>query len=224
MVKGDNHTVVNNLALDRHSDDGKCSLCVIYILRHDSVIENNNTVVLNNGASQADGGRNVDTGGRWPMAGGVQENNYSNMDIKEQVVAPGIRDFRPVLGGALDVEGSTIGPYSRGTDSLSYWIPGRREYKASKPIPPPGSTVEASRDALMFQEAYKADTHHFYFGLSEEEVTNAGPSDPEFQFSLEDGNMIALPELSSNTHYFWRIDAQRGGYLYQGDVWDFVTM
>ena len=100
MVKGDNHTVLHNLALDRAKEDGKCSLCVIYRLRHDEVIMNNNTIVGSNAAVQADGGANVDDGGRWPMAG-IVENNYSDKDLKSHLVNPSILDFRPVEGGVL---------------------------------------------------------------------------------------------------------------------------
>ena len=223
LVKGDNHTVMNNLALDRHTDDGKCSLCVIYRLRHDPVIQNNHTSVLNNGATQADGGTNVDDGGRWPIAGEVVENNYSYMDIKSHLVDASILDFRPIEGGILTSGSEIIGPYYPGTNSSTYWIPGRRLYTTSSPIPPTGSTVPVSRDALMFLAGFKADKHHFYLGLFHEGVESADMDAPEFQYSLDEGNMILLPELDGDSQYFWRVDSQRGGDIYKGDIWNFFT-
>jgi len=226
LVKGDNHTVMNNLGLDRYKkDDGKCSLCVIYRLRHDPVIENNNTIVLNNAATQADGGRNVDCHGcRWPMAGQVVENNYSNMDIKDHLVGADILDFRPIEGGLLTTGPEIIGPYLPGNSSFTYWIPGRKLYKTSQPIPPSGSTVPVSRDALMFLGGFRAERHHWYLGLSSEAVTSADLTSPEYQVTVEgEENLLLLPGLEVGVKYFWRVDSQKGGDMYRGDVWHFVT-
>jgi len=219
MVKGDNHTVLNNLALDRHSEDGKCSLCVIYRLRHDTVIENNNTIVENNGATQADGGNNVD-GGRWPMAG-IKENNFSDKDIKSQIVDPTVKDFRPRPGGTLTSGPKIIGPYLPGIGDSTYWIPGRKLFKTSHPIPQDSHIVEANRDALMFLGGYLADNHHFYLGQSKEAVENADMDSPEFQYSVEQENLIALANLEPMTDYYWRVDAESSGLVFKGDVWKF---
>ena len=187
MVKGDNHSSVNNLAIGRPSDDGKCSLCVIYKLRHDPLIMNNHSIVLNNGAMRADGGTNVDEEGeRWPLAGMVVENNLSDVEISGHLVSVEFKDFRPVLGGPLTMGPEVIGAYSPGL-SLTYWIPGRKEYKATSPIPPMGATVSAKRDALMFRGGFRAEQHHLYLGLDVEEVMLANTTSPLLIAQLEVG-------------------------------------
>ncbi|CAL4065211.1 unnamed protein product, partial [Meganyctiphanes norvegica] len=221
MVKGDNHTVENNVAFDRESNG--CDICVIYIIRDDTTIENNHTIVINNGAKQADGGKNVFDGGRWPIAGEVVENNYFNEDIKYHMIDPDNWDYRPVAGGALTVGEVVRGPYEE--DSSFYWIPGQMQYKTSIPIPLSGSKVDSSRDAVIFLQGYRADKHHFYFGEDQSIVGSAGVEDDEFQFirNVEDGNVFPLPSLKSNSQYFWRVDSDRYGHVYKGDVWNFYT-
>jgi len=218
MIKGDEHTILNNLGLSRYKkDDGKCNICVIYRKWFDPVIQNSNTVVLNNAASQADGGRNVECKDcRWPLTGKVIENNYSDMDLEDHLEGASILDFRPIEGGAL-TDGTVIkGPYLPGTSSSTYWIPGRRLYKASKPIPSSGSTVPISRNALIFQGGFRADQHHVYLGLTAESM--------DLQQSLQgEENIMVLAGLGEDTQYFWRVDSQRGGDVYTGDIWNFYT-
>ena len=56
-----------------------------------------------------------------------------------------------------------------------YWIPGRRLYKASAPIPRDGAQVSAAERAdVICQTGYLAEKHDFYFGDSFEEVDAAG--------------------------------------------------
>ncbi|CAL4158370.1 unnamed protein product, partial [Meganyctiphanes norvegica] len=222
MVKGDNHTVVNNIALDR--DDGGCTLCVIYRLRHDPVIENNYTIVYNNGATEANGGVNVDEGGYWPVAG-ITDNNFSGQDVKTHMVDPDNLDFRPVEGGAFTEGDEIIGPYQIGLSSMEYWIPGRMFYKTSTPIPPNEATVASTRDAVMFLGGYMSDQHDFYFGIDKSLVESATFDDEAYQYSLAsvEGNVFELPPLHKHTQYFWRVDVQRGVHIYKGDVWTFTT-
>ena len=101
MVKGDNHTILNNLAIKENVGD--CSLCVIYRIRNLPEIMNNNTIVKNNAATRADGGINVEEGGgaRWPMAGAVIENNFSNGSLPDAIVDIVNYDFRPIPEGVL---------------------------------------------------------------------------------------------------------------------------
>ena len=49
----------------------------------------------------------------------------------------------------------------------------------------------------------------------------AEKEDDEYQFTLNgDKNMFKLPNLDSFVKtYCWRIDAQKGDYVYKGDVW-----
>ena len=222
MVKGDNHTVENNLAIK--STTGDCSLCVIYKIRHLPEIMNNNTVVVNNAASQADGGVNVDEGGgaRWPMAGAVIENNFSNKSVEDHIYDPANKDFRPIPGGVFTEGEDIIGPYLPDNAESVYWIPGRRLYKTSNPIPGDGATVH-SRDCLMFLPAYQADSHDVYFGNDYDSVDQATQDDDVFQYSTATGeeNIVFL-EMEKGQTYFWRIDARIGDKTLKGDIWGFM--
>ena len=75
MIKGDNHTIKGNLALE-NQNDGDCSLCIIrhlhnFNLKELSPLMNNNSIVKNNGAFLADGGKKPGwkpySGGRWRL-------------------------------------------------------------------------------------------------------------------------------------------------------------
>ena len=59
---------------------------------------NDNTVVRNNVASQADGGLclKLCDEENWPLAG-ITENNYSGKDAKDMLTDFENRDFRPIL-------------------------------------------------------------------------------------------------------------------------------
>merc|ERR1719357_85680 len=209
-IKGDNHTVVNNLAFDNNVDDNQCSLCVVPIHSHTSM--NNHSIVLNNAASHMAGG------------GGLKENNYEGKDVKQHMVDPDNHDFRPIQNGALDQGDIAIGPYQPGSNNLAYSIPGRKLYKTSFPIPGSGSTVPKTREMVMCREGFMATKHHFYFGETFSGVEAAGMDDDEFQFSLDFGNMFQLADLASGTEYFWRIDAEKDGEIQKGDIWNFTTM
>ena len=227
LIKGDNHTVLNNLALDRKPDGSETdinspTLVVIYKLRLYPLINNNNTIVLNNGASRADGGKDKHTGGRYPVAGKVVENNYSGRNVRENLYDPVNWDFRPLTNSNF-TDGEIIGPYLPDVQDF-YWIPGYKYYKTATPIPPTGSTVRASRDILMFLGAYRADFYHWFFGTDKTTVENAEITDEEYYGQIPEGkNVLKLPHLDPNKDYFWRVDTQWGGYLYKGDVWNFHT-
>jgi len=205
-VKGDNHTVVNNVAYD---GDSQCSLCVVPKLGHHPM--NNNSLVTNNAASKMAGG------------GGLVENNYEGADVKTHMEDPDNHDFRPVDGGPFTQGNNIIGPYLPGLGNLSYSIPGRREYKTSHPIPISGARVPASRDVVMCREGFLANIHHFYFGTRSSAVEAAGMDDEEFQYSLDEGNIFQLPVLEPDNQYFWRVDTQREEDIFKGDVWTFHT-
>ena len=105
---------------------------------------NNESIVLNNAATQADhddhhhhhhdphhhhgnhlgnpkadGGINTgEAGGMWPLAGEIKENNFADVEIAKQLVDPSILDFRPVEGGALTRGPELIGPYQERVSAL----------------------------------------------------------------------------------------------------------
>merc|ERR1719312_410850 len=129
-----------------------------------------------------------------------------------------VQDFRPIPGGPFTQGPVTIGAYE--VEPAKYWIPGRQLYKTSYPIPSNGTHV-ATRSDLMCRVGYLASKHHFYLGDTAGAVAHAGPEDPEFQYTLlNQGNIFPLLSgLARNKTYYWRVDAQRGGDVYRGDVW-----
>jgi len=203
FTKGDYHIVKNNVAFDK---DKKCAICLPSM--HWGQLMNNYSVAMNNGATyMADGGH--------------YENNFASENVDQEMVDTSIQDFRPVPGGNFTKRLVTIGAYEE--SSTHYWIPGRQLYKTSYPIPPDGKSVKLRSD-LICRIGYKADRHHFYLGQSADSVNHAGPADPEYQYTLENGaNVFGLPPMEKQKEYFWRVDAQRGGGgdTYKGDVWKF---
>lgn len=206
-TKGDNHTVYNNIGWDDNSNG--CTVCVP--CKAFGVPMNFYSTVTRNGASKLDCG------------GGLVENNYESQDIKEQMRDTDNYDFRPVEGGGLwSSDGEIIGAYTEPSTPI-YWIPGRKLYKTSFPIPQDGSTVSAeSRSDVICQTGYQAEEHSFYFGESYEEVDSA----VEPYMTLNgDENVFPMPTaLSPGKIYYWRVDASRGDYVYKGDIWSFETI
>lgn len=170
MVKGNNHTVESNLALDNTEGfEHAGSLLVIHILRTEDVVQNEYTDVKNNAATIADGGVNQKVPWpypRWPLAG-IAENNYSGEDLSTLLVDVENKDFRPkstnvftangnsgvILG---DSTGDLIGPYHSEDDATAtqYDIPGQKLDIASYPIPSDGGVVKG-RNAVMFRPGFR---------------------------------------------------------------------
>jgi len=200
-LKGNYHTVKNNIA---YAKDSYCTVCVPS--SHWGHPMNEHSRVMNNGATRL-------------SDGGQTENNFVSMDLEQEMVDSSIQDFRPVPGGNLTRNLETIGAYEENV--AHYWIPGRQLYKTSYPIPPHGKSVKFRSD-LICQVGYLADKHHFYLGQSAEGVAKASYDDPEYQYALENqDNVFGLPPMEKNVNYYWRVDAQRGGDVYKGDVWMF---
>lgn len=145
--------------------------------------------------------------------------------VRQQLVDADNYDFRPKAGS--DYIPNSVGPYLYNPKATTYWIPGRKLYKTSTPIPPDSSvTVKRTRDALMWLNALGAHVHHVYFGNDFTKVSEATPNSPEFKAKIEnDGNVYYLEEsLQQSTQYFWRVDAEVSqGEIYKGDVWSFTT-
>lgn len=139
-------------------------------------------------------------------------------------------DFRPLAGSVMVNKGTAIsgitsdvtdglpdiGAYERGL--TTYWIPGFRDSKTSFPIIPDGSTcISITRDQLMWKPAYNSVSNKIYFGIS------AGSLALQSTTSAEQ-NVFALPTLSNNTTYYWRVDAvMSDNSVVVGSVWSFTT-
>jgi len=144
--------------------------------------------------------------------------NPNLLDFRPKTTALNVLDKGKVLDGfTTSVFGSApdIGAYERG-DSV-YWIPGRRETKATYPIVSDGATIAADRDVLMWRPAYNALGHNVYFGTDKENLKLKGGF-------LYENNVLNLPKLVPGKQYYWRVDAvMKDMSVVKGDVWSFTT-
>ena len=229
MVKGDNHTVLHNLAFEKQNEKKgdhqgkKCALCVLRYVRENPVPVNNYSVVMYNAADIANGG--VHGGKLYPLAGRVVEYNVI-ANVSKQLADLENFDFRPLSNSTYLQH--NVGPYSYNPVMTHYWIPGRQLYKTCTPVPPDNSVKVKPdrRDTLMWLNGYGASVHRVYFGTSREGVRRATSSSPEYRGSVEnEENVFHLKiSLDPNREYLWRVDAEVGpSEVYRGDVWSFIT-
>ena len=170
---------------------------------------------------------------------GVTSAHHPNMlssSIGLQMRDPANLDMRPRAGTPLARSG--VGPYGSNISTLlgavpadscaghggSYWIPGRRGWRAGSPVPPDGSSDVAPELDLMFLPGSRAArsttvTHVVSFGASVATLKAAGPA-------LRHGcNVQSLPSspLPLNSSWFWRVDEvdSSSGATVHGQVWRF---
>ena len=102
----------------------------------------------NNSWHGGDGGPD----GSWVLDGHVV---YPTEDLPDLLMDVNDYDFRPKPGNVLTQNDVTIGPYDVAySKNRIYNIPGRKEMKASHPIPSLSSNIPM-KDALMFRPAYR---------------------------------------------------------------------
>ena len=160
------------------------SFSVFYEYFTHTEVQNANSKVERNAAWLADGGIDMHTTkrppwGRWPLSGIKSCNYYGNNswngddggpdgswvldghvvfpteDLPNLLMDVTDHDFRPKPGNVLTQNDVTIGPYSVAySENRKYNIPGRKEMKASYPIPSHNSNIP-KKDALMFRPAYR---------------------------------------------------------------------
>ena len=76
-------------------------------------------------------------------------------NLPDMLVDVDNHDFRPKPDSSLTSTGKQIGPYpATFNNNEKYAIVGRKEAKASYPIPPNESEVD-TRDCLIFQPAFR---------------------------------------------------------------------
>eukprot|EP01052_Picozoa_sp_SAG31_P032254 SAG31_NODE_3517_length_4167_cov_1.945428_2_plen_492_part_00 len=176
----------------------------------------------------------------------VYHPNILSSTVGLQMRDPANLDMRPRLGTPLAQSG--IGPYGsnmskllgaastvlsdsgvcameqHGGGSGSYWIPGRRGWRAGSPVPPSGTADAAPDLDLMFLPSVQAalsrtTSHVVLFGTSVEMMRPVGPA-------LSRGcNVQSLPHspLPLNSTWFWRVDEveTQSGAIVHGEVWHF---
>ena len=138
---------MNNVAWDELNPGDSCNVCVPS--SHSGNAMNFNSFVKNNAAMKMLDG------------GSIIENNYVSNDITDHIVDVLNMDFRPKIGGAFDQE-DMIGAYLK--NDSRYWIPGRKLYKTSNPIPKNGATILATsnRNDVICQTAFKGSNYEMY--------------------------------------------------------------
>ena len=246
QVKGDNHTIVNNLVFSRHAEPSSrgigCTLCVPKYDRMFPDLINRHTITAHNA-----GDPHSINGGNWRGGHPPMKNSsvfplpgpaYGNV---QSVVRYEVRDwenfdFRPRWNSTYCqlVNGSTAGPYA--CDKLrefSYWIPGRQTYRASTPVPPDGcQTARQDMDVLMWLPALNVDTQQVVYGTAPPGA-DCSPIDFDanqqmfFSTTFSNvSNVFYFPEkLQVNTTYCWSVHSVlRSGANVGGDTWSFKTL
>jgi len=143
----------------------------------------------------------------------TQVRDWANLDFRPATgsdfinagsVVPGVTDG--YLGSAPD-----IGAYESG--KTSYWIPGRKLAQATMPVPPDG-TYGVKPDAdLMWRDGYTATSHDVYLGTNPASLVSQGN---------QSNNIFNPGALSTNTVYYWRVDAITPSGTVTGEVWSFT--
>ena len=217
-VKGNNHTITNNLVLNGTDLYGMVIMCC-HPGSNDT--ENNYTVVINNIIENGACSEAVKS--PCPIIPGNFTNN-ANQSVRLHLRDPDNLDFRPRKSSDYVAKG--IGPYDEESmvDSGVYWIPGRLLISASMPIPPNGTTTAKCDAHLMWLGGVDSYSHNLYFGTNKTVITNATPTTPGIK-----GGSYRMPSnvmdpglLRANIVYYWRADVVNGERVQViGDVWEF---
>jgi len=230
QVKGNDHDTHNNTCLDAPSKND------IILLSDPEFGGNQDSRTYNNLADKMAGHR-LKPVSAYPLPGehGHNWNGYeTGLDANLQVRDVANRDFRPrpgsdLIDAGIEISGITdgysgmapdIGAYEFG-DTV-YWIPGRQEKHASKPIPAHEGTTNYEFVDLMWLEGYKSGSSDVYFGLSEEAVRSADHGSPEYK-GRQTNNIFYPGPLNQGTTYYWRIDAHSARDTVKGSVWNFAA-
>lgn len=233
MIKGDYHRALYNLAFDKENanDDDKqgagCALCVLKYVRTNPVSINNHSEVLGNIADVANGGKIIGGNGEvYPVAGSLIKKNIFGKNVNKILKDPYNFDFRPID------KKINVGPYPYQKEFKRYWIPGRKLYKASTPIPPhkSESVIADNRDVLMWLNAFNTKKHKVYFKMEELKKSEQDVDLEYIGTVTGDDNVIQIKQrVSPNRKYYWRVDAVKNDskgseIVYKGDTWWFKTM
>jgi hypothetical protein len=162
---------------------------------------------------------------------GEYSNNYTGVTVESNLEDPINFDFRPNLNakniikkGKIinNITNSEIGTFPNigayEYNESVYWIPGKRENKASCPIVSNEVFINKKRDVLMWRPAYGAVAHNVMFGKSVNQLILK-------EHLIGEKNIFKLPILTAGQKYFWRIDAVlTDGSVVEGDIWSFNTI
>lgn len=215
FVKGDSHTITNNVEWDPFTGkipDSGASVMVLIVLGPGEASyafpwENTHTVVESNGGpAMGCGTKNHSFAG--PCAHNVEAN------VSQQLRSVATRDFRPLPDSEFAKAG--VGPYR--SDGSDYFIPGRQEHGASHPVPADGAQVVPPGSQLFFKAGFLAVGHNVW--LAEE--GGSFQSVPSYRTDHMHARSVRVP-LRPHTRYKWGIQTQHLSHAVMGPVWSFTT-
>ena len=225
MQKGDDHQCINNTAFN-NSNNG-------IIILSDNVSTNSGTVVRNNVAERIGSHRknNVPLTEVMDHSHNWNGYEYGSADISTVLRDPDNLDFRPKPNSILIDNGKSeglitvgyigmapdMGAYEFGAND--YWMPGRKEAGASKPIPPEGAQNVKSSAALMWRKALGSQMSHLYLGSESNLVSQADINASEYKGAYVN-NLYDPHGLDVGT-YYWRVDEVTSAGIVKGDIWRF---
>jgi hypothetical protein len=161
--------------------------------------------------------------------GPTSENNVAGPDAVKELRDVNNFDFRPKDDS--NTAAPTVGAYEAG--DAYYWIPGRREWIASSPVPPNGADrVQLDADLMFLPRLARGmtddddndDTHVVYAACSPELLDTASV----YKYVLEKGkNIVPMPEelVRAGRTIYWRVDTQPAGStssVLRGNVWEYT--
>lgn len=226
MVKGNNHVVSNNLAIDselRVYDKFKNNDCPLRCMNKKTTVRGNLGTALEIRRSQE------------ILADPNGQDLYNSATDTSQLrlMMPGYEhhDFRPLKASLL----VGFGPYTARDPATpapsEYFIPGQKAYRASYPIPSNGDLVDYNLTDVMFRPALGALRHRVYLGCHKGAVSAAGINAScsklqamevvlEAPFNVQP---IRAAIIGACPEYFWRVDAElMDGKIVRGDLWEFA--
>ena len=219
-IKGDEHTIQNNLIYDTFYSYSDLYLRASPGSDDAYKGENEKTSTTSNMLQSGACSARSETTCKYPVPGQYTNNEVGS--VREHLRDPDNFDFRP--NSKSDLLSKGIGPYGKEITNGTYWIPGRQDWSASTPIPPNGTIMAKCDLDLMWLAGYMADAHHVYFGSSKTAVSEANTSSDAFLGKFSMPVNVAAPKvgLTSGVEYFWRVDAVTGATtVHAGAVWTF---
>ena len=110
----------------------------------------------------------------------------------------------------------------------SYWIPGRRDWRPSMPIPPDGSTDAAADLDLMWLPGNASARHLVWLGPTEATMQRSNLP-LNFGCNVErllPHKMVQGSPLKANSSWFWRVDEvdAHSKATVRGAVWRLIII
>eukprot|EP01084_Bolivina_argentea_P213649 362783_1 len=233
MIKGDNHSVLNNIGFNATMSNGNKAdssndpaICIRH-LSHNWT--NTHTVTMNNGADSfmINGSNN---GCLYPIVG-YASNNIQGL-VEPQLIDANNFDFRPKPGS--DYAKQYIGPYL--INDTYYWIPGRKSDETSFPIPKHNGILKYRCDCddddckyieLIWRMGYKSSFHigkifdSKYNMIEKREFVG---KQNIWKIKIRNDVVSNAYDDTRYTYFYWSVDSVMDDtqIVYKGQLWKFL--